>query len=95
MVPGGEGLVAGPRAEGRTLVAARHVVGHGAGGHELVENGELVWEDDRIVFVGRSFPGEVARRIDLGDRLPRASSISTRSPISTPASSPSTTARPG
>jgi len=64
-----EPLVAGPRRPGRTLIRARHLLGHGPGGHELLEHGELVFEDGRIVFVGHDFPGEVARRHDLGDRL--------------------------
>ncbi len=49
---------------GRTLVSGRWVVGHRDGRHVLVPNGEVVFEGDRIVFVGRAFPGEVARRID-------------------------------
>ena len=66
---GAEPLAAGPRRPGRTLIRARHVLGHGALGHELIEDGELVFEDGRIVFVGHAFSGEVARRHDLGDRL--------------------------
>lgn len=54
---------------GPSLVTARWIVGHRNGGHTLVENGELVWQDDRILFVGHTYPGEVARRFDLGERL--------------------------
>ena len=32
-------------------------------------NGEVVFERDRIVFVGFDYPGEVARRIDYGHAL--------------------------
>lgn len=52
------------RPAGRTLLSGRWVVGHREGRHVLVPNGEVVFEDDRIVFVGRDFPGDVARRID-------------------------------
>ena len=50
----------------RTLLTARHVVGHANGGHCLLENGEVVIEGDRIVFVGHDFPGEVDVRHDFG-----------------------------
>jgi cytosine/adenosine deaminase-related metal-dependent hydrolase len=63
------GLAPGLRPKGRTLLRARWIVGHEAGSHRLIENGELVFEGDRILFVGRGFPGEVARRIDLGGQL--------------------------
>jgi len=53
-----------PRPAGRTLVSGRWVVGHRHDRHVLIPNGEVVFEGDRIVFVGRDFPGEVARRID-------------------------------
>ncbi len=52
------------RPQGRTLLAGRWVVGHRDGRHTLVPNGEVVFEGDRIVFVGQAFPGEVACRID-------------------------------
>ncbi|UYV38013.1 amidohydrolase family protein [Rhodobacteraceae bacterium D3-12] len=59
----------GQRPEGRTLLTARWVVGHQNGGHRLLENGEVVIEHDRILYVGPRFEGEVARRIDMGDAL--------------------------
>ena len=37
---------------GRVLMAARWVVGHQNGNHVLYEDGEVVFEGDRIVFVG-------------------------------------------
>ena len=49
---------------GRVLMAARWVVGHENGSHVLHEDGEVVFEGDRIVFVGHDFPGEVERRVD-------------------------------
>lgn len=53
----------------RRLIAARWVVGHEDGAHTLIENGEVVLEDDRIVFVGCRFPGAVDSRIDYGTAL--------------------------
>ncbi len=58
-----------PRPRGRILLSARWVVGHAGGRHRLIENGEVVFDDGRIVFVGREFPGEVARRVDYGNAM--------------------------
>lgn len=58
-----------PRPKGPILIRARWVVGHRNGRHCLIENGEVVFEDGAITFVGRGFPGEVARRIDYGEAL--------------------------
>ncbi|MDP2086653.1 MAG: amidohydrolase family protein [Gemmobacter sp.] len=64
-----ETLTLGARPEGRTALAARWIVAHANGGHRLLENGEIVLEGDRILYVGRRFPGDVARRFDLGEVL--------------------------
>ena len=57
------------RPLGRQLLSARWIVGHDGGRHRLIENGEVVFDDGRIVFVGRNFPGSVARRTDYGNAL--------------------------
>ena len=57
------------RLDGPVLLTARWVVGHGAGRHRLLRDGEVVFERDRIVFVGFDYPGPVARRIDYGNAL--------------------------
>lgn len=57
------------RPEGRILLTARWLVGHRDGRHRLYENGEIVFEDGAVIFVGHGFPGEVARRIDYGNAL--------------------------
>ena len=62
-------IAAKARPSGRILLTAHWVVGHANGRHTLIENGELVFEDGRIVFVGRNFPGDVARRTDYGNAL--------------------------
>ena len=43
----------------RRRLTADWVVGHDAGRHCLIRNGEVVHEDGRIVFVGHDFPGDV------------------------------------
>lgn len=62
-------LKLGQRPLGRTALAARWIVAHRDGGHRLLENGEVVFEGDRILYVGPRFEGDVARRIDLGEVL--------------------------
>ena len=55
--------------QGPVLMTARWVVGHQDGRHVLLEGGEVVFERDRIAFVGHGYPGEVARRVDCGNAL--------------------------
>lgn len=62
-------LRAANRPEGRILLTARWLVGHVDGRHRLYENGEVVFEDGAVVFVGHGFPGEVSKRIDYGNAL--------------------------
>ncbi|MEZ0168290.1 amidohydrolase family protein [Microvirga sp. TS319] len=62
-------LALGQRPGGRSLITASWVVGHKDGSHRLLPNGEVVFENGEIVFVGHRFPGEVARRIDFGNAL--------------------------
>lgn len=62
-------LRAAKRPEGRILLTARWLVGHRDGRHRLYENGEIVFEDGEVIFVGHGFDGEVARRIDYGNAL--------------------------
>ncbi|MDX1084562.1 amidohydrolase family protein [Sinorhizobium medicae] len=62
-------LPLGRRPEGRTLITASWVVGHKFGRHRLLRNGEVVFENGEILFVGHRFAGETARRIDFSDAL--------------------------
>jgi cytosine/adenosine deaminase-related metal-dependent hydrolase len=64
-----ESLSLGHRPDGRTLVTASWVVGHKEGSHRLLCNGQVVFENGAILFVGHNFPGEVARRIDFGNSV--------------------------
>ncbi|CZT36975.1 amidohydrolase family protein [Rhizobium sp. 9140] len=62
-------LPLGQRPHGRWVLAARFVVADLPEGRRLIENGEVVIEDDRIVWVGQSFQGETAARYDMGEAL--------------------------
>ncbi len=53
----------------RTLLAADWIVGHRDARHCLIRDGELVFEGDRVIFVGHGFPGEVEERRDFGAGL--------------------------
>lgn len=53
----------------RTLLSARWVVGHAKGTHVVHENAQVVIEGTDVLFVGRDFPGDVARRIDYGEAI--------------------------
>jgi cytosine/adenosine deaminase-related metal-dependent hydrolase len=53
----------------RTKLSADWVVGHSEGRHCLLHNGEVVFEGDRVVFVGHGFSGEVEEQRDYGMAL--------------------------
>jgi 5-methylthioadenosine/S-adenosylhomocysteine deaminase len=53
----------------RTLIKARYVIGYQNGGHALLDNGHVLFERDRIVSVGRGWPGAADRTIDASDKL--------------------------
>ncbi len=52
----------------RTLLTARWLIADD-GGRRLIRDGELVFENGAVIFVGRAFPGAVDERIDFGDAL--------------------------
>ena len=53
----------------RTLIRGGWVVGFAGRGHTLVPDGVVVYEDDRLVHVGRRFDGRVDAEIDARGRL--------------------------
>jgi cytosine/adenosine deaminase-related metal-dependent hydrolase len=53
----------------RTRLRARFVIGHDGRDHVVYENGELVYEHDRVLFVGHGYPGPVDDTIEYGDAL--------------------------
>ena len=53
----------------RTLIQGGWVIGYDGRGHEIIPRGCVALEDDRVLFVGRSFDGTVDRRIDAAGKL--------------------------
>jgi cytosine/adenosine deaminase-related metal-dependent hydrolase len=53
----------------RTLIKGGWVVGFDGHGHELIPNGRVVYEGNRIVHVGGTFDGTVDRTIDATGKL--------------------------
>jgi 5-methylthioadenosine/S-adenosylhomocysteine deaminase len=53
----------------KTLVHGGDVVAYANGGHRLLRGGVVLFEDDRVTFVGRGFAGAVDRRIDATGKL--------------------------
>jgi cytosine/adenosine deaminase-related metal-dependent hydrolase len=53
----------------RRRLKADWVVGHEAGRHCLIPNGEVVHQDGKIIFVGNDFPGEVDATEAFGPAL--------------------------
>ena len=53
----------------KTLIQGGWVVGYGGHGHELIPNGCVVFENDRLIHVGPAFTGAVDRRVDAAGKL--------------------------
>lgn len=62
-------LTLGERPEGRWALAARWIIADTAEGRRLVQDGEVVIEEDRIIHAGPRFEGELAARHDMGEAL--------------------------
>ena len=62
-------LPTGQRCQGPLLLTARWLIGHDNGQHRILEHGELVIENDRVIFVGFDYPDEVAERMDFGEAI--------------------------
>src|SRR5215475_2927250 len=53
----------------RGLIRGGWIVGFAGQGHTLVRDGVVVWENDRIIHVGRAFAGTVDEEIDARGKL--------------------------
>jgi cytosine/adenosine deaminase-related metal-dependent hydrolase len=53
----------------RTKITGRFVVGYADGDHVLYRDGEVIYDDDRVIFVGHGFEGPVDRTIAAGDAV--------------------------
>lgn len=59
----------GNRPDGRWALRARFVIADLPQGRRLIENGEVIIDRDRVVWVGQKFDGEVSVRYDMGEAL--------------------------
>lgn len=62
-------LALGQRPPGRWALRARFVVVDLPQGRRLLENGEVVIDHDRVLWVGHDFDGDLAARYDMGEAL--------------------------
>lgn len=53
----------------RNKITARFIIGYNGRDHVVYENGEIVYENDTILFVGFDFPGTVDRIIEAGNSI--------------------------
>lgn len=53
----------------RTKILSDYVIGFDGRGHIIIEQGEVVFEGNTIVFVGHGFEGHVERSIDYGNAV--------------------------
>ena len=53
----------------RTRLKGSHVIGFDGTSHVIWRNGEVVFEGESIVFVGRNFPGRIDEDIDCGEAV--------------------------
>ncbi|HUX86797.1 MAG TPA: hypothetical protein VMW65_07325, partial [Chloroflexota bacterium] len=53
----------------KTKLTGRFVIGYAGGDHAIYRDGEVVYEDDTIIFVGHDFPGAVDLVRDYDDAL--------------------------
>lgn len=62
-------LPLGKRPPGRWALGARFIVADLPEGRRRIENGEVVIENDRVIWIGKRFEGELAARYDMGEAL--------------------------
>lgn len=53
----------------KTKIQAKYIIGYANNDHILLENAEIVFEDDHILFVGRDYPEAVDKVISAGNAL--------------------------
>ncbi len=53
----------------KTKVKARYVIGYDGKKHQLLENAEVVFEKDVILYVGSCYDEEVDQTLDMGDAM--------------------------
>src|SRR2546423_8575871 len=53
----------------RTKIAATWIVAHERGKHALMRDGEVVFEGNKVLYVGKGFEGRVDKTIDAAGLL--------------------------
>jgi 5-methylthioadenosine/S-adenosylhomocysteine deaminase len=53
----------------KTKLKGRYVIGYDGCDHVLIENAEVVYENDTIIFVGKNYPDEVDEEMDAGNAV--------------------------
>jgi 5-methylthioadenosine/S-adenosylhomocysteine deaminase len=53
----------------KTKIQASYIIGYQNNDHVIFENGEVVFEEDHILFVGYDYPNAVDRVIDAGNAI--------------------------
>lgn len=53
----------------KTRIKAKYILAFKDGGHAILNRGEVVYEDEKIVYVGKNFNGTVDIEIDAGDKI--------------------------
>ncbi|WP_066065080.1 amidohydrolase family protein [Neobacillus soli] len=53
----------------KTKLKGRYVIGYDGDDHVILENAEVVYENDTILFVGKNYPEEVDEVIDAGNAV--------------------------
>ncbi|MFX9488004.1 N-ethylammeline chlorohydrolase, partial [Acinetobacter baumannii] len=53
----------------KTKITAKYVIGFDGEDHVIIRDGEVVYENDTILFVGHDYAGEVDEVIDAGNAV--------------------------
>lgn len=53
----------------KTKLKGRYVIGYDGYDHVILENAEVVYENDTIIYVGKDYSGEVDEEIDAGNSV--------------------------
>lgn len=52
-----------------TRVKGSYVIGYNGVDHEIIRDGEVVYENDTIIYVGKHYEGEVSKTEDAGNAV--------------------------
>jgi cytosine/adenosine deaminase-related metal-dependent hydrolase len=53
----------------KTKITGRYVISHNGEEHQILENGEVVFENDTIIFTGFNYPEATDKSIDVGNAV--------------------------